>query len=264
MDAVAERLGPSETLFQRFEAKYWVSEMEVAAIQTYMQPYVKPDKHAGADNRYEINSLYLDSEAMELYRSSTYGERNRFKLRLRSYSDAPADPVFFEVKRRIDRVIYKERAMVRRDRVAALLHGTGYDADTLVEPSAAGLARLLRFRDYMERLGAMPQCMVRYVREAYVSALGEAVRISFDHTLSGLPAPYYAPEVWSYGPAWHPMDMCQCIMEVKFSGVLPGWAGNLIRHFELTRISVAKYVHVVDAFKEKGIRLGGRVQGVQA
>ncbi len=264
MDTITERLGPSETLFQRFEAKYWVSEMEVAAIRAYIAPYVKLDKHAGASGRYAINSLYLDNEALDLHRSSVYGERNRFKLRLRAYTNAPEDPVFFEVKRRIDKIIYKERAVVRRDCVASLLRGTRYDADVLVEPSSAGLARLLRFRDYMDCLGAMPQCMVHYVREAFVSVLGEPVRISFDHTLSGLPVPYYTPQVWTKGPAWHPVDMFDCIMEIKFSGVLPRWAGNMIRHFELTRVSVAKYVHVVDTFKSRGIRLDARVQGVPA
>ena len=94
------------------------------------------DPHSPPTRQYLISSLYLDSPDLRLHRRSEYGEKNRFKLRLRSYSDEPDDPVFFEIKRRTDQIIRKERAKVRREHVPRLLHGQDYGEHVLVAPKA--------------------------------------------------------------------------------------------------------------------------------
>ena len=57
---------------------------------------------------YPIVSLYLDSPDLQLCRESLTGVKNRFKLRIRSYTDEPEYPRFLEIKRRINQVIYEE------------------------------------------------------------------------------------------------------------------------------------------------------------
>ena len=84
---------------QRFEAKYVIGELQAEAITHYIKPFVEPDPHAP---EYPVTSLYLDSPDLALYQSSDMGEKNRFKLRVRSYDDAPRSPLFLEVKQRID------------------------------------------------------------------------------------------------------------------------------------------------------------------
>lgn len=255
---------PEDTLFQRFEAKYWITEAVGESIRRFIASYTIPDSHSGPQGSYSIHSLYLDTPDLAFYRSSASGERNRFKLRLRSYSASPEAPVFFEVKRRVDKVICKERAVVRREFVPQLLRGRCYDKQALHRATGRELAALFRFRTFMEEFGAVPRCGVVYDRESYFGAAGESIRISFDRRVACLPVEDYTPAVWRSGTHWHALDRMPCIMEVKFSGALPGWAADLIRHFEMQRISVAKYVYAVDVLRAHGISLSGRLTRVRA
>lgn len=69
--------------FQRFEAKYIISEIQAQAIKNFIRPYVISDPFAQKDAFYPIYSLYLDSPDMRLYWMSELGMKNRFKLRVR-------------------------------------------------------------------------------------------------------------------------------------------------------------------------------------
>ena len=51
---------------------------------------------------------------MRLYWDVVNGNKNRHKLRLRYYNENPAAPVLFEIKRRSDNAILKERGAVKR------------------------------------------------------------------------------------------------------------------------------------------------------
>ena len=87
------RIGTFEdpTLASRYECKYQISPMVVSALREFIQPFMRPDPFAALreDNRYPICSLYLDSEDLVLYQQTVGGHKNRFKLRVRSYSDDP-------------------------------------------------------------------------------------------------------------------------------------------------------------------------------
>jgi SPX domain protein involved in polyphosphate accumulation len=113
------------TLRSRFECKYVVEPSELPALREFFSTFMEQD--ANTSNRplsatggraYTVSSLYLDSPRLALYQDTVDGAKNRFKLRLRTYDDAPGSPVFCEVKKRMDGVIYKRRAPVSRARVA--------------------------------------------------------------------------------------------------------------------------------------------------
>jgi len=243
-------------VFQRFEAKYIISELEAETIKDYMEPYVFPDRHAVDGAEYPVNSLYLDSRDLAMFWSSETGEKNRFKLRIRTYSDNPADPVFFEIKRRIDRIIKKQRARVAREYVGMILQHDEIGPHLLARPDDKDMENLYQFRDYMDMFAAGPCVMVRYQREAYMSNLEEPVRITFDRRLTCLPVRRYTPEVWSYGPAWRDVCDVPLILEIKFTDVIPSWLRQLVQRFHLSRDSFAKYVNCVKALKRDGIRVG--------
>jgi len=244
-------------VFQRFEAKYFLSEMEAQAVLDYIAPFVELDPHAPEGGHYPINSLYLDSPELVLFRTSLFGEKNRFKLRIRSYSDEAGAPVFYEIKRRMDQIILKERVAVHRENVGALLSGRGCDLEALVRPNERNLTKLYHFRDLMERICALPVCMVRYMREAYMSALEEPVRLSFDRRLATIPARTYEPSLWTYTPEWYAVDFPEVVLEIKFTDAFPVWVRRLIQHFELRRVSAAKYVECVRCLEGEGIPVHG-------
>ena len=109
----------------RRELKYHIGESKAAAIAQFIKPYLHLDRYCKSQpvGAYPIASLYLDSDNLQLCRESLQGQKNRFKLRIRSYSDEPDYPHFFEIKRRIDNVIIKTRNRVMPRDVAALLSG---------------------------------------------------------------------------------------------------------------------------------------------
>ena len=95
---------PDRTLISRYECKYFVPMDALVGIRMMSRPFVRPDHYAKTrpGYRYPLSSLYLDSPGLELYQTTVEGQRNRYKLRVRSYSDAPDGKIFFEVKRRSD------------------------------------------------------------------------------------------------------------------------------------------------------------------
>src|SRR5512143_3733187 len=113
---------------QRFELKYLVSEEKAQAIRDYLTSQIdclEVDEFGAEmpDFSYPVHSLYLDSADMRTYQETINGTKNRFKLRLRYYEDRPDAPVFFEIKRRMNNIIAKQRGGVRRAAVPLLLAG---------------------------------------------------------------------------------------------------------------------------------------------
>jgi hypothetical protein len=244
-------------IFQRFEAKYYLTEPVALAIRQYIAPYMVKDPHSISRPFYHVNSLYLDSPDLFTYRSSEYGEKNRFKLRIRSYSIEPSRPVYFEIKRRVDQVILKQRACVHRECVEDLLRGRGCTPDVLMQPRSKEIAALYHIRDMMERIQAEPKCMVCYEREAYMSAFEEPLRISFDRRLTCRPVREYSQDLWDYRNHWKEVDAFDVLMELKFTDTLPLWAQEVVQRFDLTRRSSAKYVICVNELNRMGCRLEG-------
>mgnify|MGYP000641483938 CR=1 FL=1 len=56
----------------------------------------------------------LDSDDLAIYWGTINGDKNRYKLRLRFYEDNPNAPIFFEIKRRMNDAILKQRGGVKR------------------------------------------------------------------------------------------------------------------------------------------------------
>src|SRR5215471_11792293 len=92
------------------------------------------------DYSYPVHSIYLDSDNLEIYWRTVNGDKNRFKLRLRYYDDKPEAPIFFEIKRRMDNAILKQRAGVKRSAAALVLRGHHPAPEDLCGDPAEGLA----------------------------------------------------------------------------------------------------------------------------
>ena len=227
-----------DTLLSRVECKYLVSKEKLAGIREFIQPFVFPDRFARdhADGRYPISSLYLDSPNLALYQSTAKGLKNRFKLRVRTYSDTPSDPVFFEVKKRMNGIVYKFREAISREEAVDLLERNSLDT-----PSNTDLSKFISLR---ELHGAEPLMRVKYMREAYVSQNADPVRITFDDELKG--AVTLDAEFSHEDGDWLTVPMDHTILEVKFTNLYPSWIGKLVQEFQLERTSVPKYVLCVE------------------
>jgi hypothetical protein len=255
----APRIGQILRFAQRHEYKYVVDARRAEAIRSTVRAFARPDRFAAPRPgfTYPICSLYLDTEDMRLYRQSRTGEKTRFKLRLRTYSDDPASPVLLEIKRRLDRVVQKRRVALTREQICLFAeHGTNGWTRQIPEPV---LRELELFADHTRLASARPLLKVRYEREAYESP-DEPVRLTFDthveHTVSldwnllhadprWEPTPVPLRNVVDYGPGGTGRGD-QVIFEIKFTDVFPSWVQDLVRRFDLEPRSVPKYVLSMD------------------
>ena len=110
---------------QRWELKYIIPERVALSIRDFVRAYLDLDEDGATrpSLSYPVHSLYLDSEDLVLYWNTINGNKNRYKLRLRFYDNRSDAPVYFEIKRRVNDAILKQRGAVRREAVGWLLAG---------------------------------------------------------------------------------------------------------------------------------------------
>src|ERR1051325_5872090 len=148
----------------RFELKYLVSEATAERVRDFVRRYLAMDEFGvGKPNYYyPVHSLYLDSDNLEIYWRTVNGDKNRFKLRLRYYSDHPDTPVFFEIKRRMKDIILKQRGGVKQSAVPLLWSGHFPSADQMVSRDSSGLVSVQKFIQLMTQLHAKPKSHIYY------------------------------------------------------------------------------------------------------
>ncbi|HUW18929.1 MAG TPA: polyphosphate polymerase domain-containing protein [Sedimentisphaerales bacterium] len=225
----------------RYELKYLITESQAAAIEHFVGPYLHLDHYCKTQplGSYPILSLYLDSPQLHLCRQTLEGRTNRFKLRIRSYTDDPDYPRFFEIKRRLNAVIIKSRARVIHPDVPRVVSGlslpsAAYHQDDLV---------LRQFQFYMKSINARPVVRIRYLRRAYEADTENRVRVTFDRELAY--AAGTTTDLSLNGSRWRRNHLDRVILEIKFTGRYPAWLNDMARCFGLRQQSFSKYVSSV-------------------
>ena len=230
---------PDRTLACRHELKYHITETQAAAIAEFVKPFVQLDRYCKLQpsRDYPIVSLYLDSGDLELCRESLTGHKNRFKLRIRSYTDEPEYPRFFEIKRRMNTIIMKSRARVMDSDVETLLAGLPLPPQNYT----ADMDAINQFQLYVSNIRAKPAVLVRYMRQAYEGDDQNRVRVTFDRELAYNITK--VAQVRSGGRGWqrNPFTMGGVILEIKFTDRYPAWLSRLVKHFNLRQRSISKY-----------------------
>lgn len=237
---------------ERREIKYQIREDLALAIRSYLSSYLEPDEFAvgKADHSYSVHSVYLDSNHLLTYRAANGGERNRFKLRIRYYDQDPESPVFFEIKRRINEGIVKQRARVRREAVRSLLTGESPLPEHLFSWNPQHWADLLDFWQLVERLQAAPRAHNAYQREAYVNS-DATVRVTLDRSVQiGPEFGGELPIAMEEGVEVFPNTV---ILELKFTERMPTWLIEMVRGFDLKSSGAAKYVQGVYLLGERRV-----------
>lgn len=235
---------------QRFELKYLVSERTAVEVRKFVSSFLQLDPF-GQDKpqlSYPIHSLYLDSPHLGLYWETINGNKNRFKLRLRYYDDLPGSPVFFEIKRRQNDAIIKQRGAVKREAVALVMAGALPSDDLLLLKEPKHVAALKQFVRLTKERGAMPKAQVSYLREAWVHPDNNGVRITIDRDVTCAP---YASLALDTAPRRAIRVFGKfCVVELKYTGRFPLWFGELARAHGFRQCSAAKYVDGLTALGE--------------
>jgi SPX domain protein involved in polyphosphate accumulation len=261
---------------QRLELKYIIPERTALGVRDFVRSYLELDEfgHSRPNYSYPVHSLYLDSDEMRLYWDTINGTKNRYKLRLRFYENRPKAPVYFEIKRRMNSCILKQRGGVRREAVDWLLSGHLPEPTHLTSQDPRQLVALQRFCQRMMHIHARPKAHIAYLREAWVSPHDNSIRITMDREVkcerdftTQLNTDMVHP-VQAFGAAvileikftvrgqrptlWETED--DVILDMKTTPRYPYWFQELVRSFDLIQCGAAKYVEGVDAVGEQLFR----------
>jgi hypothetical protein len=237
---------------QRFEYKYLVSEHVARSVRDFASAYLVLDEYGASlpDRSYPVHSLYLDSPDLALYRSTINGDRNRFKLRVRYYEDGDDRPAYLEIKRRANSVILKKRAGVHRAAVEEVVAGQLAQPSHTVDGSPEALDALESFCSLVQRLGAVPQAHVSYLREAWAAPGSNAVRLTMDRRVRTERRRVFSLEPDMSAPTEVFGD--RVVLELKFTDRFPRWLNELVQVFGLRQGSAAKYVDGIYRMGEHG------------
>ncbi|MDH7599946.1 MAG: polyphosphate polymerase domain-containing protein [Sedimentisphaerales bacterium] len=232
----AQTPSQDRTLRCRNELKYLVSPSQAAMVERFIQPYMALDQYSRlqSDGYYYIVSLYLDSPDLQLCRETLTAKLNRFKLRIRGYTDDPDYPLFVEIKRRLNTGILKARARIDRSDLGRVL---SYRRVQIPQYQDA----LDQFQLYMASLGARPTALIRYLRKAYEARSEERLRVTLDKQLCFKITDQ--PIVCLSGPGWQDayLTMNALILEIKFTGLFPDWLTDMVRAIDLQSQGISKY-----------------------
>lgn len=217
-----------QMIFKRYELKYLITKEQKNLILMEMMPYMAPDQYG----RSTIRNIYYDTDNYRLIRHSIEKPVYKEKLRIRSYKQVnQEEPVFIELKKKYQSVVYKRRINVS-EKDAMLYLGTGLPLTTQSQITK----EVDYFCEYYQTL--RPRVFLSYDREAFYDKEDSDFRVTFDENIlwresdlslcSGI-----------YGKALLPQN--HTLMEIKTGGGLPLWMAHLLSSKQIFKTSFSKY-----------------------
>lgn len=216
----------AQMVFKRYEIKFQLTEAQRARLEREMSAHMVPDEYGPST----VRNIYYDTPTHLLARRSAEHPYYKEKLRIRSYAPASTEtPVFVELKKKCDGIVYKRRCTLPFAEGHALIMGTRAP-ETQIERELAFAAG--RYE------GLAPAMMVAYDREAFYAeddhefrmTFDRAVRCRWDHvSLAGSTA----------GTVLTPTD--QSLLEVKCAAGMPLWLVDFLSAEGIFKGSFSKY-----------------------
>lgn len=218
----------NQMIFKRYEIKYILTAQQKDLILSCMEPYMRMDEFG----RTTIRNIYYDTDSYRLIRNSLEKPVYKEKLRVRSYGRVSEDePVFVELKKKYDSIVYKRRIKVKkRDADECLGQKGKWPEDTQIARELGYFCR------YYQKLA--PKVFLSYEREAYYALDGSDFRITFDENILfrqdelTLDSEPYGESLLEEGYA---------LMELKTSRGIPMWLVKCLSENNIRRTSFSKY-----------------------
>ena len=194
-------------------------------IRAWARDRLGPDPNGSGPfgDQYGVTSVYLDTEAHDVYhRRGSYG---RSKYRIRHYENDQA--AFLERKLRTRLRLTKRRTRIPLEAVSGM---------RLDDPDPTHPAYWFFRRVMLRRLH--PVCVIRYMRTARMSDTSEGpVRMTLDASVVASPTTLVTLNTGQ----GRPLVEGSMILEVKYSGVFPRIFRDLVDEFQLTPRPASKY-----------------------
>lgn len=236
----------------RIERKYLVSDSQAVAIRNDLLPHLDVDVHTPPESirGYQVLSLYLDTPALDLYKQSRQGLKERIKLRIRYYDHDPNSVAYVEIKQKSQGLTFKRRYATPKSMIESMLANPNCENLRHALSNGARGSALEEFAQRRQLLGADPKLFVAYEREAYNSKDEPRVRITFDRRIStnaamrsaGLNTPRFGSNIGGLN----------VLIEFKYAGMRPEWLRDTLKKFKLRRTSFSKFVEGLDVLGISG------------
>ena len=215
------------TVMKRHEMKYLLNAAQTAYLRKCLEGHMVADEFG----KTSIQSLYFDTPDYRLIRFSLEKPAFKEKIRLRSYGLASEDsPVFLELKRKANHVVYKRRVSSTIGKVREFLEE---GKDVLAEGQIN--KEITAFRDYYEDL--QPACLIIYDRTAYFEPEG-SLRLTIDEN------PRYRMEDLSLTSSLDGISLLPkgwTILEIKIQDAMPIWLADILDKGKIYKCSFSKY-----------------------
>ena len=215
------------TVMQRYEMKYLLDGAQADFLRRRLEGRMRLDEYGLTT----IASLYYDTPDARLIRASLEKPPFKEKLRARSYGLATeSSPVFLELKRKYDGVVYKRRVQSTVPGIERFFAGA-----ELAGGSGQIRRELQYFRDFYGTLA--PACLILYDRAAYFEPGGD-LRLTIDER------PRYRTEGLTLTESLSGLPLLpqgQSILEIKVQGAMPLWLSAILSEGGIYKSSFSKY-----------------------
>ena len=229
------------TYDNRFEYKYIITVQQRDKMISEIKPFVTLDRHTeNSDVGYRVKSIYFESDDFSSYFEKIDGERDRIKLRLRSYGK-DYDRCSLELKIKKSSNVSKRKIIMGFTTAMKTVRSlTTGDFEVLSKFNEQDKKVLLQVKRLLVGRHLKPKVLISYNRLAYESAIDQRLRISFDSCLRGQHSELTL-ESRMKGKFLLPPSMC--VMELKFNSVLPQWAATVIQSNNCSVNKISKFCH---------------------
>ena len=215
------------TVMKRYELKYILNSEQTAYFCNGLKGHMEEDQYSNTT----IASIYYDTPTYQLIRTSIEKPEFKEKIRLRSYGLATENsPVYLEIKRKADGVVYKRRVQTTIPMVDKFFSGK---ADICSQGQIN--KEITTFRDYYKNL--VPACMIIYDRKSYFEPDGD-LRLTIDEN------PRYRTSDLNLTKSMEGtslLDKGYSILEVKVQESLPLWLTEILSKGKIYQSSFSKY-----------------------
>ena len=235
------------TVMKRYEMKYVLSKEQLDYLKNALVGHMVIDQYG----KTSIASIYYDTPDYHLIRTSIEKPTYKEKMRLRAYGVVErGEPVYLEIKRKCQGVVYKRRIETSEKDVSRFLK---HDDDFIGEGQIA--KEMVYFRDYYQNLE--PKIMIAYDRTSYKELDGD-IRLTIDEN----------PRYRTYDLNLHTsmdgqplLPLGGAILEIKVQQEMPLWLADILDKGKIYQSSFSK---VGTAYKQSMKPLSYKTEGSKA
>lgn len=214
-------------VFQRYELKYILSDIQTSKLKELMKSKMSPDAYGNS----VICNIYFDTPSYLLIRNSIDKPIYKEKIRFRSYGVITnSDKAFLEIKKKYRSIVYKRRITITEKELI----------ERLSEKQEVTKSQIGREIDYCFNLykELEPKIFISYEREAFYGIDDSNFRMTFDKNIIWrnydltLTKGIYGEKI---------LDDNMSILEVKTATAIPLWLAKFFSENKIYKTSFSKY-----------------------